>query len=495
MNNTFKKVTAGMLSLALVAGAVPANVGGFLTGGTAIVASAAPPESTNTGVEIGGAEISKAKTLSVGTYIKVGDTVDFGDGTYIDVWGDPNFFNGACKLNNNVEFYNNVNWTGYWFHADAVSSSESTEPSNPDGPTHIGEVWLYGFMVESAELSTAPTGFYVTGGSGTAADPFTFELYMPHAAVAPTCTTTGNIKYYTGENGEFYTKDGIAYTALTDLNGDGYVDIDDTVVAETGHSYDDASPVWTWKKEDGVYTVSVQFKCKVCGNVETPEEKPVLNETDHGNGVKTYTATINYGGQEYTSTKDENIIYNISIDGVESSYKYGEQIKAVASAMRDGKHFIGWYEVKPDDTEVKVSGTRNYYFYATRDMSIVPHYSYEIVEAEPVYSMNVSRVAIANSDKQKISFTVDWELPKNYELIEAGVVRSYINENPEIGGADVSQKASSLKTVRGTFVYNLTLGTANANNTIYSKAYVTYRNKLNDQIVTVYTAPFTTAKA
>ena len=46
MNNTLKKVTAGMLALALVAGAAPANVGGFLTGGTAIAANAATVSSS-----------------------------------------------------------------------------------------------------------------------------------------------------------------------------------------------------------------------------------------------------------------------------------------------------------------------------------------------------------------------------------------------------------------------------------------------------------------
>ena len=46
-NKTWKRVAAGVLSLALVAGMMPANVGGFLTGGTGIVASAEPaaPES------------------------------------------------------------------------------------------------------------------------------------------------------------------------------------------------------------------------------------------------------------------------------------------------------------------------------------------------------------------------------------------------------------------------------------------------------------------
>ena len=38
--NTLKKTIAFVMAFTLVAGTMPANVGGFLTGGTAIVASA-----------------------------------------------------------------------------------------------------------------------------------------------------------------------------------------------------------------------------------------------------------------------------------------------------------------------------------------------------------------------------------------------------------------------------------------------------------------------
>ena len=41
MKNSWKRVAAGALSFAMVAGAMPANVGGLLTVGTAIVANAA----------------------------------------------------------------------------------------------------------------------------------------------------------------------------------------------------------------------------------------------------------------------------------------------------------------------------------------------------------------------------------------------------------------------------------------------------------------------
>ena len=39
MKNSWKRVAAGALSFAMVAGAMPANVGGLLTVGTAIVAN------------------------------------------------------------------------------------------------------------------------------------------------------------------------------------------------------------------------------------------------------------------------------------------------------------------------------------------------------------------------------------------------------------------------------------------------------------------------
>ena len=333
--------------------------------------------------------------------------------------------------------------------------------------------------------------FYGTSGYFTGT-PEINKIYYVHKtytlveAVSATCTTAGNSAYYIGSDGKYYTKDGYTYTEIAK---DSWV-----IPATTGvHTYGETSPIWTWIKENGEYTVFVKFKCKFCGDIVTPETNPSLVWVDNGIGVKTYTATINFDGHDYTSTKDEQITQSITINNNTKNYKYGEQIRAVAPAMRDGKYFVGWYDV---DTNTKVSGTQTYYFYATRNMRIEARYdSSAVEEEEPVYSMNVSRVDLPESGKQKISFTVDWELPEDYQLIEAGVLRSYTNDNPELDGADVSKKVSTLQTPRGTFKYNLTLSAANSEKTIYSKAYVTYRNKLNDQIVTVYTAPFATAKA
>ena len=68
-NSAWKRVAAGALSMALVAGAMPANVGGFLTGGNAIVAHAA--------------EYTAAETR-VGLKLNVGDSFVIPESTHVN---------------------------------------------------------------------------------------------------------------------------------------------------------------------------------------------------------------------------------------------------------------------------------------------------------------------------------------------------------------------------------------------------------------------------
>jgi hypothetical protein len=346
------------------------------------------------------------------------------------------------------------------------------------------------------QFSFTPNNLKYTSGASTEPSPLTFTIltgsnpitiqpnitYTEVPAVEPTCTTAGNIKYYVGSDNKLYEDD--QGTRLTDRNNDGVINIDDTVIAAKGHSY--TSPIWSWVKINGEYTVTVKFKCSECGDIITPDTQPILTYSDDTNGTRIYTASIHYNDLNYTSTMNDSASYDITVNGSTSQYKYGTQVKAVAAAPEAGKYFDGWYEGNK-----KVSATQTYYFYATRDIDIEAKYADNAVETAPVYSMNVSRSINANT-KQKISFTVDWELPADYQLIEAGVVRSYTNENPEIGGEGVSKKASTLKTARGTFKYNVNLSAANSDKTVYSKAYVTYMNKLTNEQVTVYTGLFTT---
>ena len=259
------------------------------------------------------------------------------------------------------------------------------------------------------------------------------------------------------------------------------------VLPATGHTYN--SPIWSWVKKNGEYTVSVKFKCPKCGDIVDVDTEPTLTETDNGSGVKTYTASITYEGKEYTSTRDEQIGYNITIDNDTNYYNYGEQIKAVASTYKDGLCFAGWYE-----GNTLVSASPTYYFYATREMNIRAEYNCEAVEAQPVYTLNVSERTKLADNKQKVSFTVDCDLPDGCILVNAGLVRSYVNDDPVIGGEKVTVKTSTLKNKRGTYKLSLTLSAANAENTIYSKGYVTYLD--SEKVAhTVYTEMFTSLSA
>lgn len=303
-------------------------------------------------------------------------------------------------------------------------------------------------------------------------DPVT---YTKHEAVPPTCTTNGTIEYWEGSDGNNYTYDGSTYTQIESI-----------VDPATGiHAYNSASPVWTWIKTNEGYDVSVKFKCSNCKAVEILESQPTV-VYDAENGI--YTASVTFEDHEYTDTQAETKC-NITINGTEKQYTYGQKIKAVVSAPVEGQCFDGWYE-----GDTKLSGSETYYFYATRDINIHAVYAESVSESAPFYNYNVSpRQKLANG-KQKVAFTVDWEFPEGYTLIEAGLVRSYTNINPISGGEDVTVKTSSLKGIRGTYVYNLTLGTANAEKTIYSKGYIKYRDSGNNEH-TEYTELNTSSKA
>ncbi|MEE3451242.1 MAG: leucine-rich repeat domain-containing protein [Acutalibacteraceae bacterium] len=241
------------------------------------------------------------------------------------------------------------------------------------------------------------------------------------------------------------------------------------------HTYSERSPEWSWVKNGNTFDVSVKFKCAVCDEYETTDIKPTLNVTE-SNGIRNFTATVTHDDVTYTSERDEAVSYNIAINDTTKQYKYGEYVTATAPAATNGQYFDGWYEGK-----TKVSSSEVYTIYATRDMSIHAEYKDSVVEAQPVYVMNVSdRTALANG-KQKVSFTYDWDLPEGYTLVKAAIVRSYVVDEPKITTANTNVHYTTLKNARGTYKLNLTLGTANANKSVYVRGYIVYKDKTGTQ--------------
>ena len=262
-------------------------------------------------------------------------------------------------------------------------------------------------------------------------------------------------------------------------------------IDETGiHTYSERSPEWSWVKNGNTYDVSVKFKCAVCDEYDTNEIKPTLEVTE-SNGVRKFTATVNYEGQTYTCIRDEAVKYSITINGTENQYKYGASVTATAPAAPSGQYFDGWYDV---DRNEKVSSSEVYTLYATRDISIEAKYKETKVEAQPVFVMNVSDREKLNNGKQKVSFTYDWDLPEGYTLVKAAIVRSYVETEPNISTANTNVHYTTLKNARGTYKLNLTLGTANANKSVYVRGYIVYKDKTGTQHED-YTTVLTSAPA
>ena len=320
------------------------------------------------------------------------------------------------------------------------------------------------------ESSSAPTsaGDYtakITVGTATAEVDYTIaHKFTKVNAKSATCTTSGNSEYWTDELGNMYSDENGA-TQITEI----------PTIEATGHHYDESSPVWSWVKNGDTYDVTVQFKCKDCGDIIVPEAQPTKEEVIE-NGNKKITATVEFEDNTYTAVKSFAAYYNVTINGSASLYKYGEQVKATAPAETVGQYFAGWYD---ETTGVKVSDSTTYYFYAYCNTNIYAKYedSQPAVSTEPVLTMTVTEREDAGSGKQKVSFIYDWELPTGYKLEKAAIVRSYTEEDPTISTVNTNVHYTKLTTARGTYKFNLTMGATSSAKTIHVCGYIKYKDK------------------
>ena len=240
------------------------------------------------------------KNLVVGQYIAVGDRVYTDDMITSTSESCPHCFPENTSTVDSVIYEDNF----YKFTITPEDNQSSS--SSPGDPAQIGDIAVYGaFIASETERTPAPTGFWIIDGEGTADNPFILSLDPPSSvtytyveAVAPTCTTAGNIEYYLGSDGNYYSDD--QGTLLEDQN---------VIIPATGHSY--GTPTYSWTEENGVWKCTATRTCThVASHIDTETVSGsyavVIPSDINTTGTGRWTATFTNAAFE-SQTKDVEI--------------------------------------------------------------------------------------------------------------------------------------------------------------------------------------------
>ena len=172
---------------------------------------------------------------------------------------------------------------------------------------------------------------------------------VEHPAKDPTCTSEGNIKYYTCTNcGRYFRRDesikekivatetsadevkiqkishklnkvngqpatctkagNIEYYVCSVCQGKfkdekGEIPVNDVVIPALGHDYDD--PTWNWcGVSSAIATFKCKRNCKEKNAIVTCQVRPTRSSINNC-GYYTYTATVQFNGKTYTNTRTD----------------------------------------------------------------------------------------------------------------------------------------------------------------------------------------------
>ena len=175
--------------------------------------------------------------------------------------------------------------------ADAFNASGHFSEWTVSDPTGAGVL---------AKPSAAETTFTMPAGAVELTANYEPHAVLEHvAAVDPTCTDAGKAEHWMCPD---------CGALFLDDDGTNLVDSDDLTIPATGHSW--SEPVWSWS-EDGTAFIA-KFTCaNDSKHIETRSAEPAASvETEPTcteAGVRLYTATVEFNGEEYTAVSREAI--------------------------------------------------------------------------------------------------------------------------------------------------------------------------------------------
>ena len=174
-----------------------------------------------------------------------------------------------------------------------------------------------------------------------------------------------------------------------------------------------------------------------------------------------------YKGTVYATWRICNVYFvTATIDGVTTTTSYEDKSTARYTSTGNG----AWYV-----DGVLRSTSNNFAFTVLRDSDV------EWIPDETQEQTAVANAAISertkNGEKDKVTITATWSLPDGANVTQVGTARCYTTDttpDKETVYNTGTKKTSTLKTLNGTFEFNLNIGGSNIAKTLCVVAYVEY---------------------
>lgn len=315
------------------------------------------------------------------------------------------------------------------------------------------------------------------------------------ASVTLTCSGCGDTKSYPATVSAVRTEPtteaegSIVYTATVTVDGQEYTDtfteiLDKLQTIDMSKAKLIANPLLcAYDGEE--HTVSAVLRLN--GQKLTKDVDYVLTgntATEPGTYTLAAEGIGNYQGTVYATWRICNVYFvTATIDGVTTYTSYEDKSLVKFTSSGNGAWYIN---------DVLTSTKNELSFTILRD-SVVEWRADETQEQIAIANSAIS-ARTKNGDKDRVTITATWSLPEGAVVTQAGTARCYATgETPdkETVYNTGTKKNSTLKTLNGTFEFNLNMGATSAAKTLCVVTYVTYT--LNGQEYTVISEVATSA--
>lgn len=405
----------------------------------------------------------------------------------------------TCYTDGNVEYWKDEN-TGkvYVFSEDGITLTDYVLPAGHVWDTkNITWVWN-----DTVIPPTTASAHVVCTRDNSHTDDIEATVTFVETLSEPTCTETGESKYKATVtvDGEEYTNErvvtvpanghtpgeAVKETIAPTYDEEGHVDsvvycsvcgaelsrevsstIDKLPKTDLSAGHLIANPL-VFAYDEEAHTASAVLKYNGTRLVEGVDYVLTGNTATE---VGTYTLEAQgigaYKGTVYATWRICNVYFvTATIDGVTTTTSYEDKSTARYTSTGNG----AWYV-----DGVLRSTNNNFAFTVLRD-SDVEWRPNETQEQTAVANAAISE-RTKNGEKDKVTITATWSLPDGANVTQVGTARCYTTDTTP-GKETVyntgTKKTSTLKTLNGTFDFNLNIGGSNIAKTLCVVTYVEY---------------------